>query len=761
MLNWRTYIILIISLLTFPVQQSHSCGPQEQVGSYNYTFVNPKIANIETTYAPFLLRFDALAKYTKPTEEDPQVVDNITEWHQRFCELVKKKDLEYLVYKMGLNQIKVIRSAAASKNKDLPPNLKKNTFAVHLVDHKCIETIDYLIFAKKCEPHVSKRDGWKTPKRDFATMQKLIKEGLNKFKKIDSHYIRLRYSYQLIRLAHYAEGYEQVLDLYEYLIPKLDAHASIIYDWIEGHRAGALLKLGQRVEAAYIYSKIFKNCPSKRMSAFQSFHIKTDEEWEKCMLMCVSDDERAIMYTIRASAEESRAVEEMEAIYELDPTNENLELLLVREIRKLEKDLLGLEFNPKRKVNKRKYKLPRKDAGKYAIRLEEFVHQIILDNNIPNINLWKIADGYIEFLRADFYAATRTFDRVKDEVRDPLLKEQLDVFQLALKINSYEELDNEDEIEIADMLRDNEYFRKYADFDNFLYDRLAVLYEDSDSPGKAFLAHHEINKLKTNIDIETLEDLLEIAEKEDKNRLERMILRDKEGISTIDELRDMRGTYYIAENQLEAALNVLKKIPVDKRSKYKFHPFRDELNDCVHCAVPDTVDYDKAALVQKMIDLDYAGRAALEKGGPHFFLVGLAHYNMSYYGNTWQAMDFYRSGSNWSYRNDDNIYPLFDSPSGNKENKDLSTALHYFEKARLITDNKELGARAAFMAARCEQKQWFNSKTCGYRYPNKNMPRIPEKYNTYFHMLVAHYKDTKFYKQAIKECKYFRAYAYK
>ena len=94
-------------------------------------------------------------------------------------------------------------------------------------------------------------------------------------------------------------------------------------------------------------------------------------------------------------------------------------------MKKLEKDLLGLEFNKEQKHNKKRYGIPRKNAGKYAIRLEKFVHKVIKEDSIPNIELWKIADGYIEFLRGDFYAAGKTFDKCKKEVKSEQLKEQL------------------------------------------------------------------------------------------------------------------------------------------------------------------------------------------------------------------------------------------------------------------------------------------------------------------------------------------------
>ena len=102
---------------------------------------------------------------------------------------------------------------------------------------------------------------------------------------------------------------------------------SILHFWIMGHRAGALYKLNERVEAAYLFSKIFMYCDSKKESAFRSFYIETDEEWESCYNLCETDEERANLYALRAHSDESKAVEEMTRIYDLNPQNQNLEIL--------------------------------------------------------------------------------------------------------------------------------------------------------------------------------------------------------------------------------------------------------------------------------------------------------------------------------------------------------------------------------------------------------------------------------------------------
>ena len=109
-------------------------------------------------------------------------------------------------------------------------------------------------------------------------MKALIFEGERVFIKLKSNNIKLRYAYQLIRLAHYAQDYSMVLELYDRLLPRIDPVESIIYDWILSHKAGALFRLGKRVEAAYLFSLVYDRCPSKREAAYQSFSIRSEQE---------------------------------------------------------------------------------------------------------------------------------------------------------------------------------------------------------------------------------------------------------------------------------------------------------------------------------------------------------------------------------------------------------------------------------------------------------------------------------------------------
>src|SRR5262249_4051857 len=114
---------------------------------------------------------------------------------------------------------------------------------------------------------------------------------------------------------------------------------------------------------------------------------------------------------------------------------------------------------------------------------------------------------------------------------------------------------------------------------------------------------------------------------------------------------------------------------------------------------------------------------------------------------------------NWQRLGQGPVFPLAGSPDGNRENTDVSIALSYFEKALQETENPEFAARAAFMAARCQQKQWFVSPDCRYKPGSMLIPVLPEQYVTYYNMVSTTYRKTAFFEGIVKECKWFAAYA--
>lgn len=750
---FRYLCLALLFFFTAPHPVSKGCGPIDY-SFKGYSFISPFIAGQPIDSSPLLPEFATMAQYFEGVD-NVQEKDNITEWWERFCEYPEKEDMAYIIYKASVYELIRLRDNLYDKEAILDYRLVDNTFAHYLKNHKCTETLDYLIFAKKCEEHCLPLPLWENKERNVEVMHRLANEGLEAFRRTKSYYIKLRYAYQIVRLAHYAKDYELAIELYDFCRPKTDNKPSIIDYWLMGHKAGALMALGDNVEASYLYSLIFENCPSKHESAYRSFRINTDAEWQACLNKCKDDRERATLYAVRAGAKDSRALEEMTAIYELDPTNRHLEALLIREMKKLEKNLLGLGFNDHRAQNRRYHGIPKEWAGQYVIDMQAFARKLLEEGLVQNPSLWKIAEGYLEVLAGDYYQASRTFAEAKTITQKRELKQQLEVFELALQISSFQATTDSVENKAAQIIRTNDWFRIYPDFPDFLYDKMGVLYENSNNPGKAFLCRYSIKDLKPNPDRDILDDLIQICQKPNRNRMEIELVGVEAENTILRDLLDIRAARYLSQYQLEAAVETYKEMDREYWDDYGlFNPFVDRLNDCVHCPLPDSVQvFNRGEIVERLIDLEYRAKTEPENSAQLYYQVGLAFYNMSYFSYAWKVNDYYRSGASLlRYRLQDGgsldvvntpFYPL-----GNREVFDCSQALYFFNRARLDTKDPELAAKATFMAAKCERNDY---------YVNRFNPGVERTYR-YFDVLRDKYSQTQYYDRVVRECKTFSAY---
>ncbi|MBK6947515.1 MAG: hypothetical protein IPH16_04985 [Haliscomenobacter sp.] len=276
------------------------------------------------------------------------------------------------------------------------------------------------------------------------------------------------------------------------------------------------------------------------------------------------------------------------------------------------------------------------------------------------------------------------------------------------------------------------------------------LYAKNNRPGKGFLVGHSFQDLKTNPQEDLIDDVLALTEQKEFSRYERDLLRKEDNARLRKELIAMKTTLLFAKGQLAAALEVFRKIDPTEWDDYGlFNPFIERYTECINCNLRDTSSLlNRGQIIEKLLDLEYQAQASREEGARYWYQLGLGYYNMSYFGYAWKAKDYFRSGVSLKRSksaSDPDVVPDIRFPLGNRENFDCSKALEYFELARKLSTDKELSAKAAFMAARCEQNQYFTR-------------RAPRSY-VYFDLLKRNYTDTQFYQFVVQECKYFKAYA--
>jgi hypothetical protein len=749
-------------------QLTTNCDPNARP-FYGYTFLHPDIVNMNAAYAPFFLRWDDYYEqfyFNKDIQRD----ENIGEWIERFCGQPAYEDVEEVVYKAHIDDLVQLREAALDKERKTYFSilLAGNTFAEMLALNGCTEVIDYLMYAKKCEPHVvAQGDGWKLPERDLETMYALINEGMGRFEQTSSHFVKLRYAYQMIRMAHYAGNWQYAVDLYNLLIPRLDLQkSSIIYFWITGHVAGAMQKLGKYPEAAYRYSLVFSECASKRKQAWRSFLVRNDKDWNQTLLLCQSDEEKATLYAMRAGGSHTRAVGDMREIYNLDPRNAQLDLLLVSTVQELEKIILRTRVTDQ-KHGQAPSDLRRQNADKHLLDLQGFVSEVVKEKKISNLKLWQVMEGYLELLGGDRYAAHSRWLRLEknfNKKKDAALVRQVEIWRYLLDVMNLDTMTADQAAKSAYQLRSYNIFKEYPNFEPFLQDWLSENYASTSNPGKAILAAWPPAALGYNPSLEILNDLLRLADSNDPILLERTMMMDTSPDRIRAHLLEIKGAYLLSLGQPEAALAALQKIkPTEDIKLTKFSPFREKVGEKIHRDVYDTIFINRRQIAEYILDYEFRAKAYEAEGDPaaawYYYLIGLGYYNMSYFGYEWEVMDFYRSGYNQLRLAQGPVFSLKNSPNGNRENTDLSLALSYFEKALRASKNAEMSARAAFMAARCRQKQWFCDPDCTYRPGSDLIPVLPDEYMAHYNLLMTRYSNTKFYNAVVKECKWLEAYS--
>lgn len=744
----RLFLLILFALL--PAFLVAECAPS----FYGYQFLDPTLVEYNSQLSPYYVHFRKYYPEVQQQQSDYQKQDNLAEWYERYCEQVELKDMEFVIYgnsERSLRSLLGIMGEAKSSKRNLTNDLSGNSFFVHLMQYKCTDVVEYLLYAKAVEPHVTRSAGAfeRTQTRRVA-MESLIEDGLEKFRRTESHYVRLRYAYQLVRLAHYLGEHAYVLELYDYLMPKIQANPSIIYHWLEGHRAGALQALGNLPQSAYLYSRIFAQCRSKRESAYHSFRIRTDAEWQATSNLCANDQERATLHVLRAQNSRAVVLEEMGSIYLLDPDNLALEPLLMREMKELEADLLGLDFNPKKHDNVRANR-PRPGAARRLIDLQAFVNKVVTNNDARSPELWLLARGVLEMLAGDYFYARRSLAQLRTS-KDDSLRQQVRIFSEVTNVLALNRITDSVEQYYYDLLADEELRTAYPALRPLVNDKLEAVYYATGRKGKAGLMQYGFDAIVKNPELETITELKNMGDSLLGNQFDRILLAERIGENAQDDINDLLGTYYLQRGQWESALEVFKRIPAARRDAYgRFSPFAKQFRDKVNFVPSATKgDYNKVELLERLIELETEARSSLNDtiATQNYFNIGLAHYNMSYYSYMWHFADGFRSGSSGlraaTTRNSDWTFPHAEAPFGNRENFNMDRARYYFERALSRAPFREAAAEATYYSAKTER--------------NQNYAAGRARSFGYFRSLRDNYADTKFYRRVVDECRTFAWY---
>ncbi|MFN3316557.1 MAG: hypothetical protein ACK40K_07080, partial [Raineya sp.] len=299
---------------------------------------------------------------------------------------------------------------------------------------KDAEALEYLAFAKKCEKYAYRENEWEEPQANAsAILAGYSKEAEKASQAAKEPFFKLRYAYQAVRLAHYAQDFKRTILLYDNLVEPLKTENILKY-WALGHKAGALRSLGQMPMSAYLFSLVFEKSNAKRVSAFLSCKVFSDEDWKKAVSLCKNNQEKATLFFIRGIHPQNLVLPEMMAIHSFDPNSDYLDMLLLREINKIEMTLMPIRASQsgfEGYANSDQIALHKI----YIPKLKNFIFQYLQTSKNPQKQaLWLMALGYCDYLLEKPQDARKSFEKLNKNNLTAEGKKQIEVFETMVEL---------------------------------------------------------------------------------------------------------------------------------------------------------------------------------------------------------------------------------------------------------------------------------------------------------------------------------------
>ncbi|WEK37370.1 MAG: hypothetical protein P0Y53_07645 [Candidatus Pseudobacter hemicellulosilyticus] len=796
-MNWKKCIIVCINLccLAFPYNIIGCAGGDADPYDYYQSFFDNRLSNQKGfepfyyTNVQFLYQEEEPVNTAKATAAEwaPYAGNSFTaEAAYDFVVKFGRKDLSSLYFHLEKNQ-----------PLQVPDSVLNNGMTKYFQQSKDLEALGYLLFAKQVEPYVTGSwSAWEPIQRDTATMGKLLRNGQQLYAVAKKDFVKTRLNYQVLRLAHYSGRYAECVDWYNKQAK--NGPVGLIQQLSISLYAGALNKLDRKPEAAYIFSQLFAGSEVKRISNYMSFDwsVKRFDEKNRqaCLKFCLTDAERANLLGLFALGSNVNELKTLQQIRQLSPKSPLLEILLIREMNKLEE----FYYEPASKFNKgnkefisENYTTYRPNDSSFQAYAREakdfarFCEEGANAGSSPDKALYGIAAAHTHLITGNYDACRQWLDNTKKMNPSPRIQDQWALTNLLLTINSAKTFNPAFEVQLYPSLQWLEKKaatdREYAKFYRRLFsDIIAGRYSTKDPLGKAkYLLSlgtaswinrtynqggwgyysDVLGMIRTELSAEEVQALIKLMESNNLNTFEEYLVR--HNTFTENDVNDVAGTTLLREFNWTAAEKWLSKVSsfYYKNETYLFYlaanPFADLVLD-IHAPTPqDTQKFNKLSFARKMqqLEKELAAATDVQEQARLNYEIAKGLYHMSYWGNSWMLTQY-----GWSSM--DGLRPDNELKPGEKEYYGVYKAKAHYIKAFNLSTDKNFKARALFMVAKCEQKQHIVPTYKAFPDYNDHEKAMAAYVKAgmvnkdRFTMLARQYNTTPFYKEAYNTCSY-------
>lgn len=798
-MNWRIFITAFVSIaaISFPANII-GCGPEADPYDYYTSFFHQQLPDA-TGYKPFYYTgYNFLYDVTEKNDATDQLAK---EWAAYCGTPVTETDAKDFVMAFTSEQVDSLQTEI-NRNRNLSPKNfeQQNSMRKYFLLHDDQEALQYIQYAKKVQPYViGDESSWEPIQRDSIGMDQMIKEGQGLFKTAKKDFIKLKYGYQLVRLAHYSKRYGDAIKWYDEYVAD-NKSKTILQSLSLALKAGALYHIGEQKKAAILFSKVFTETDINRVSNYLSFlwsrSIGIDRQ--AYLDLCKNDHERVSMLILFALAGGTDSeISTIQKIYQLDPLNKALEVLVVREINKLEENYLTPMLHNQKGgttfyLNYGWYENQANQTKKQQVNeLAVFLDSAAKSNNVSNQGLFETGAAYLYLMANDYQSATRCVEATNKMKLTQKVKDQLSLTNLLLTINAKDTIDAAFENQLLPSIKwlqqkaekedavkvDYSEIRQWRTFyRNLMSEVLAKRYHAQGELYKEALvigaADRIYNNTQANTYLMSIEFLHNEMESKDVEKLYALqTSNNKTGYDnylikfsaiTKADVTDFMGTVYLREYNYATAIKWFNKTKKNEKDPIKTNPFIELLYDQESDLPGEVFKTTKLDFAKEMRRLENLLNTDKSNASKYYYKMALGMYNITYYGHAWQLVQYWRTSTDgYSIPKDANAFQ--------KEYYGCFKAHDYFKKAMNASPDKNFKAKCLFMMARCAQKQLQQPQYKDFPETDYNKGNDYSKYNAaadkyrnqfvnnkYFPQFVKEYKNTSFYKEAYNSCSYLR-----
>ncbi|WP_345950019.1 hypothetical protein ABDD95_00910 [Mucilaginibacter sp. PAMB04274] len=343
MKTWRKlllYFVSITSLCLISVAIIMACSDEPDPYDYYTSFFHPDIQGKKDYGAFYFTDYHFTYGNEEPASE---AAINSTEWAQYLGGKVKANDVEKIMYHLD----SAGKERAYHFFEQDPPvadSLVKSSFLWSLKDSAHDAAKKYYQFAIQAELlGQSNYNYWEPAPLDTAALRNTANEAVQSAMGENDSFLKLRYFYQAQKLNHYAGNFAEAKNIYEQHIANTTS-SSHIKGWALALKAGEERRLGDTVQAAFLFSKVFAGYPERRLQAYRNYHY-IDAPFNDVIKLARTPEEKANLYAIRGFANPEIGADNLEEVYNNAPSSALVGVLLVREINKLEQYYLTPALN--------------------------------------------------------------------------------------------------------------------------------------------------------------------------------------------------------------------------------------------------------------------------------------------------------------------------------------------------------------------------------------------------------------------------------